>query len=320
MPATVSYANGVATLDPASDLQANTLYNVTVAATVADLTGNTLGGTDTWSFTTNVLSAFADTTVADFNAGTVGGCIVDGGIGDGALKLNLPSTSCVFESRIFDAGDLVDWTTLTVNGNASGWDLDWLRSPHWQHTARIFPGPTGRPAACPFTNLGGQYIQYRATLSTTDSGQTPVLEEVTLNYAPGNISVLDAPIGTLSNWDEYLQLDRRAWRNLVPAGSVHSERYTGLSEMVHQPETGCAGGTACSLTPADMGLPNGDYQWRVMDYGAYGYGIWTNFKSFTLNAACYTLTTDVNSGWEWDGECTSARTARAATRPARWCS
>ena len=30
VPATVSYASGVATLDPASDLQANTLYNVTV--------------------------------------------------------------------------------------------------------------------------------------------------------------------------------------------------------------------------------------------------------------------------------------------------
>ena len=34
-----------------------------------------------------------------------------------------------------------------------------------------------------------------------------------------------------------------------------------------------------------MSLANGDYKWRVMDYGAYGYGTNSAFKTFTLNAS-----------------------------------
>jgi len=54
VPATVSYNTNThsATLNPASDLAPGTLYNVTVAATVADVAGNSLGTASTWSFTT----------------------------------------------------------------------------------------------------------------------------------------------------------------------------------------------------------------------------------------------------------------------------
>ncbi|MDX1410438.1 MAG: choice-of-anchor Q domain-containing protein, partial [Saprospiraceae bacterium] len=68
---------------------------------------------DIGAFELEVNLGFTDTTVADFNAGTVGSCIVDGGIGNGALRLNIPtSTSCVFTSQIFDATEPVEWTTL----------------------------------------------------------------------------------------------------------------------------------------------------------------------------------------------------------------
>ncbi len=88
LPATVSYEDGVATLDPSADLAPSTTYDVTVAASVADLVGNTLGADDTWSFTTAAqILSLTDTTVADFNAGTVGACTVDDSVGNGALRL-----------------------------------------------------------------------------------------------------------------------------------------------------------------------------------------------------------------------------------------
>ncbi|MFZ5883845.1 MAG: InlB B-repeat-containing protein, partial [Chloroflexota bacterium] len=62
-------------------------------------------------------------------------------------------------------------------------------------------------------------------------------------------------------------------------------------------QAGCAGGSACSLSPAELtGLANGSYKWRIRDYGAYGYGPFTPFMNFTLSAACYTLTASANPG------------------------
>ncbi len=54
--AAVTYdpATMTATLDPAADLANGTTYNVTVAATVADASGNQLGSAATWAFTTAV--------------------------------------------------------------------------------------------------------------------------------------------------------------------------------------------------------------------------------------------------------------------------
>ena len=294
VPATVSYANKVATLDPTSDLTPGTMYNVTVASTVADLTGNTLGSNDTWSFTTlSAGGSYTDTTSADFNAGTVGACIVDAGTGDGAVKLNLPSTSCVFESRIFDAGNPFDWTTLTSTstlpsgtsisfkvrtGNATIPDATWTG---WQS---VNSGT--------FTNPGSRYIQYQATLTTSDTGVTPILEDVTINYVAGTISTLGLPDGgPLTSWDKNF-----TWTGVNGATWYLLEVYNGSTRLLYKwytsTQTNCDADTSCSVTPAstDLNLGNGAYQWRVLDYGAYGYGIWPYFKTFSLNAACYTLT------------------------------
>ena len=54
VPAAVSVSGSIATLNPTADLDPSTVYDVTVAATVADLAGNALGTADTWSFTTAV--------------------------------------------------------------------------------------------------------------------------------------------------------------------------------------------------------------------------------------------------------------------------
>jgi hypothetical protein len=55
LPATVSYASQVATLNPSADLQPNTTYTATVkggAAGAKDLAGNALAADISWSFTT----------------------------------------------------------------------------------------------------------------------------------------------------------------------------------------------------------------------------------------------------------------------------
>jgi hypothetical protein len=223
--------------------------------------------------------------------------VVDNTIGNGALKLNLPSTSCVFTSRIFDASIPMDWTSLVStttlpvgtsvvfearSGNSASPDITWTS---WQSVS----GGT-------ITNPGSRYIQYRATLSTTDSGQTPVVEEVTINLTSGAISTLNSPSGTLTNWDKSFN-----WTGVNGASWYLLEVYTsGGSQVLYKwytsAQTNCASGTACSITPpsTDLNLGNGDYQWRVMDYGGYGYGLWTLFEDFTLNAVCYTLTVNTN--------------------------
>jgi hypothetical protein len=48
-------------------------------------------------------------------------------------------------------------------------------------------------------------------------------------------------------------------------------------------QAGCAGGSACSIVPSGLNLPNGDYKWHVRDYGGYGYGLFTPYSAFTLN-------------------------------------
>lgn len=238
---------------------------------------------------------FTDTSVADFNGGTLGACTINAGVGDGALELNIPSsTSCVFESRIFDATEPVDWVNITYNsstpagtslvfdarsGNSSSPDISWT---NWQSVIGNF------------TNPGSRYVQYRATLSTTDSGLTPTLQDITINYIFGSVSSLTSPSGSMSTWDNSF-----TWTGVNGATWYLLEVYTPGMTQLHRKwytatETGCPSSTSCSIAPSDLTLSNGDYQWRVLDYGAYGYGIWPVFESFTLGAACYTLLTNLN--------------------------
>ena len=70
VPAAVSYADRIATLNPDANLLLGKTYRVTVSGGVQDLSGNSLGGDTIWSFTTVAIGSFMDTTEADFGAGT----------------------------------------------------------------------------------------------------------------------------------------------------------------------------------------------------------------------------------------------------------
>jgi hypothetical protein len=110
--ATVTLAGNIATLDPAEDLTPQTIYQVNVAGSVADLSGNHLGTGDTWTFTTGSLaSKVTDTSIADFNQGFLENCAVDATIGDGALKL--PVT---MDENFSGTGLPGDWTSTAWSG------------------------------------------------------------------------------------------------------------------------------------------------------------------------------------------------------------
>ncbi len=86
--AAVSYGGNTATLDPDAALAPNAVYQVTVAGTVTDASGNPLGSDDTWTFTTGAITGSAtDTTVADFSAGTLDANTRVSQIGDGEVIL-----------------------------------------------------------------------------------------------------------------------------------------------------------------------------------------------------------------------------------------
>jgi hypothetical protein len=106
---------------------------------------------------------------------------------------------------------------------------------------------------------------------------------------------LISPAGTLTSWDHNF---RWTGANEATWYFVEVQTSTG-TEILRKWHTaaaaGCSGDLSCILAPAELlSLPNGDYKWRVQDYGAYGYGTWTALRSFTLNTACYTLTTAIN--------------------------
>src|SRR5664280_921784 len=109
VPATVSYASGVATLVPMSNLASSTTYTVTVAGTVADMNGDQLGADVIWTFTTGVVTlTHTDTTVADFSAGSTS-CSIVAHTGDGEVVL-VPTIGEEFSS-----------TTLPPNWTSTPW-------------------------------------------------------------------------------------------------------------------------------------------------------------------------------------------------------
>ena len=125
------------------------------------------------------------------------------------VRMSPYGTPCSLESRIFDAGSMVDWLNLnwvgsapagtnaafeTRTGNTSTPDGTWSA---WQAASSTIASPDG------------QYAQYRVTLSTTNVDITPVIQSVELTYmqvvnqAPTNLALAPSslaenlPIGTV---------------------------------------------------------------------------------------------------------------------------
>ena len=86
VPATVSYSGLTATLQPSSPLTIATAYQVTVAGSVTDANGNSLGSDEESAFTTVVTGSIVDNTIADFEAGTLDANTYPSLTGDGEVS------------------------------------------------------------------------------------------------------------------------------------------------------------------------------------------------------------------------------------------
>ncbi|MBN1657707.1 MAG: Ig-like domain-containing protein [Anaerolineae bacterium] len=130
VPAAISYNGLTATLDPTGLLAFGTTYEVTLAGSVTDVSGNPLGSDVIWTFTTVTSGSFIDTLVADFGGGTPDSSIYIAQAGDGELML-APAVGAEFfgtslppdwSSATFAPGGtaVVAGGTLTVDGARAG--------------------------------------------------------------------------------------------------------------------------------------------------------------------------------------------------------
>ena len=141
--------------------------------------------------------------------------------------------SGIFTSRVIDAGQLVDWTTLTSTattpaGTSIGFEARIGNSPIPDATWTSWQAANGT-----LTNPGSQYIQYRATLATTDANQTPSLEQVTISYSSRDVASPLLPSELTDQLGQQLQLDRDQPGHMVPGGSVYPWRHAGVPAVVH---------------------------------------------------------------------------------------
>jgi hypothetical protein len=123
------------------------------------------------------------------------------------------------------------------------------------------------------------------------------------NFIPPANAVLGDPVGTLTSWDHAFH-----WTGNLVATSYYLEVQTLSGTIVSgtwytSAEAGCDGSTTCAASPNQaLHISNGDYRWRILDYGGYGYGRWTAFRDFSLNLppASATLATPSGVLTEWD--------------------
>ena len=103
-----------------------------------------------------------------------------------------------------------------------------------------------------------------------------------------------SPSGTVTSWGNTFSWTGHAAATYYLVEVQKTDNTLVLRKWYTAAQAGCAGGTACSISPVELAtLANGDYKWHMRDYGAYGYGPFTPYMNFTLNAACYTLGTAV---------------------------
>ncbi len=133
------------------------------------------------------------------------------------MRMSPYSMPCSFESRIFDAGLVVDWFNLnwlgsTPAGTNAAFETRSGNIPVPDESWSAWEAATG-----PISSPNGRYAQYRVTLSATDVNSTPIIESVELTYlqivnqAPTDIALdsmsvaenqpINALVGVLSTID-----------------------------------------------------------------------------------------------------------------------
>ncbi|WP_255433575.1 N,N-dimethylformamidase beta subunit family domain-containing protein [Tessaracoccus sp. MC1865] len=159
-------------------------------------------------------------------------------------------TNGVFESRIHDAGGPAEWGTLDYDATlplGTSLNLE-IRSGNtatpdatWTQYAPISDGAA--------VGLTGRYLQYRATLGTTDVNATPVLRSVNLPYTevpPATATTTTLAASALTHNSVTLTA------NVAPTGAAGTVQFMNGTTELGTPVTvtnGTASYTATGLTP-----------------------------------------------------------------------
>ncbi len=118
-------------------------------------------------------------------------------------------------------------------------------------------------------------------------------KNVTANFTALGATLLD-PQGSLTSWNNTFSWTGLAGADWYLVQVQDTADNNILAKWYTAEAAGCAGDLSCTMSPDEtLNIANGDYKWRILDYGSYGYGNWSPYTTFTLNAACYTLTTGV---------------------------
>jgi hypothetical protein len=310
---TISTSNPVSvTMDANKSVTANltalgaALISPTGALTSWNNTFNWTGISGATWYLVQVQSADDTVILQKWYTADAGGCSGDLSCSvSPAETLNL--TNGAYKWRILDFGDYSygTWTALNnFNLNAACYAL----------TTNVSPASSGT-VTTPAQNCNGGYLSgtvvqlnavpnsgYAFMSWSGDAAGTnnPILITMDADKnTTANLTALGAalisPTGLLTSWDNTF-----SWTGISDASwylvQVQAMDDTIILQKWYTADAvSCSGDSSCIVSPTEtLNLANGDYKWRILDYGGYGYGNWTPYTNFNLNAVCYTLTTNVS--------------------------
>jgi len=178
------------------------------------------------------------------------------------LHLSPYATPCSLTSRVFDAGEMVTWDTMSWTGTTpTGTSLGMsyrtgnTSNPDdgsWSAFVSVVSSPAG-------IGSSSRYIQYKADLATTNGQQTPVLEEVSFT----NHSGVDNTPPVISNINHTVNNETSAtvtWTTDEPSSS--SVQYGISADTLN---SSLSVGTLVTSHTINLGgfLPNTTYYYRV---------------------------------------------------------
>jgi hypothetical protein len=149
------------------------------------------------------------------------------------MRMSPYTSPCIFTSRVFNAGSQVLFATITVDTKLE------------QNTTLTLCVKTANAAAdlagaaCipgPVIDLVGQYVQYKATLTSTDQLRTPELRSVNISYGDVCPATLSCDDGSACTVDTC---------NTSTGHCDHTNVVCAAADSCHQAAT-CSPATGCS--------------------------------------------------------------------------
>ncbi len=200
-------------------------------------------------------------------------------------------------TTISPAGTLTSFNgtyTWTGNSTATWYILEVSTSTGTVLATRwVTPAQAGCPTgtgctsnALAFLNLGNGSYRWRVlNYGAYGYGAWTGYTTFTLNIpAPLPMATITSPVGPLASFNGTYTWTGNPTATYYILEVSNADTNTVLAtRWVTSAQAGCPAGTGCTSTSlAFLNLTTGNYKWRVLNYGAYGYGAWTAYSGFTI--------------------------------------